>query len=57
VRCRAGRVETLFQAVYRRLIVDFHREPIEACPLAVANARAITVPDIDSDVVVIAARG
>ena len=57
VDCYAGRVETLFHAVYGRLIIDFHREPIEARPLAVANARAIAVPDVDSDVVVIAARG
>ena len=57
VHCYAGRVETLFHAVYGRLIIDFHLEPIEAGPLAVANARAITVPDVDSDVVVIAARG
>jgi methionine synthase II (cobalamin-independent) len=38
-------------------IIDLHREPIEARPLSVANARAIAVPDVDSHVVVIAARG
>ena len=38
------------------LIIDFHREPIEARPLAVACARAIAVPDVDSHVVVVAAR-
>jgi len=37
----ARRVKTLFQAVYSRLIIDFHREPIETRPLTVANARAI----------------
>jgi hypothetical protein len=52
---RAGRVETLFHAVYGRLIIDFHREPIETSPLAVANARVVAVPDVDSDVVVIVA--
>jgi hypothetical protein len=57
VDCYAGQIETLFQTVDGRLIIDFHREPIEARPLAVANARAITVPDVHSDVVVIAARG
>src|SRR6516225_4219912 len=55
VDCYAGRVETLFHAVYGRLIIDFHREPIKARPLVAANARAIAVPDIDSHVVVIAA--
>jgi len=56
VDCYAGRVETLFHAVYGRPIIDFHCEPIKARPLAVPNARAIAVPDIDSQVVVIAAR-
>jgi hypothetical protein len=32
VDCYAGRVETLFHAVYGRLIIDFHREPIETSP-------------------------
>ena len=53
----APRQDTLFQAVYSRLIIDFHREPIETRPLTVANARAIAVPDVDGDVVVIAAGG
>ena len=57
VDCYAGCVETLFHAVYDRLIIDFHCEPIKALPLAVANAGAVAVPDIDSHVVVIAAGG
>ena len=54
VDCYAGRLETLLHAVHSRLIIDFHREPIKARPLGVANARAVAVPDIDSQVVVIA---
>jgi hypothetical protein len=42
----ARRVKTLLHAVYSRLIINLHREPIETRPLAVANARAIAVPDI-----------
>ena len=56
VDCYAGRLEKLLHAVYSRLIIDFHREPIKARLLVVANACAITVPDIDSQVVVIAPR-
>ena len=52
----AGRLETLLHAVYSRLIIDFHREPIKARSLVVARACAIAVPDIDSQVVVIAPR-
>ena len=57
LRRYAGDAETLFHAVYGWLIIDFHRKPFEARPLAIANARAVAVPDVDSYVVVIAARG
>ena len=55
VDCYARCVETLFHAVYSRLIIDFHPEPIEARPFAAASAGVIAVPDVDSHVVVIPA--
>jgi hypothetical protein len=56
VDCYASRVKTLFHGVHRWLIIDFHREPIEARPFGVASAGAIVVLDVDSHVVVIATR-